>query len=70
MMGPPANPNLIGALMPGKEIGMAPTIKPSTMPMNTATRLGSFKLLTALPNTRSTLCKAAASPTTVRRSPI
>lgn len=37
--------------------------------MNTAARLGSLRLLTALPRIFSTLRIASASPTTVRRSP-
>ena len=55
MIGPPASPSFTGVLMPGMGIGIAPNIKPRTMPMNTATRLGSFKLFMAFPNTFSTL---------------
>ena len=69
MIGPPAKPNFTGALTPGMEIGMAPRANPKMIPINTATRFGSFKLFTALPKTFSTFWIAAASPTTVNRSP-
>ena len=43
MIGPPANPSRTGALMPGMEIGIAPKARPMTMPINTATKFGSFQ---------------------------
>ena len=69
MMGPPARPSFTGMLMPGMLTGMLPSTRPRISPMKTAARLGSLRLLTALPRIFSTLWMAAASPTTVRRSP-
>ena len=69
IIGPPASPNFTGTLTPGTAKGIAPSANPKTIPTNTATKLGSFKLLTALPRTFSTFWIAAASPTTVSLSP-
>ena len=53
-MGPPANPNLTGVLMPGMAMGMEPRTSPKTMPMKMAAKFGSRSVLVALPNTFST----------------
>jgi len=69
-IGPPARPSFTGRLMPGMLTGMLPSTSPRISPTKTATRLGSSRFLTALPRIFSTFWIAAASPTTVRRSPI
>ena len=69
IIGPPANPNLTGVLTPGIAIGMEPNTNPNTIPIKIAARFGSRNVLVAFPNTFSTSCKAASSPTMVRRSP-
>ena len=69
IIGPPARPNFTGELIPGMLIGIAPMIRPSTIPMNIDAMLGSFSVFTVFPSTFSTFCIAAASPTTVSLSP-
>ena len=54
IIGPPAKPSFTGVLIPGIEKGIAPNANPNTIPINITTKLGSFKLLTALPSTFST----------------
>jgi len=69
MIGPPANPNLTGELISGSVIGIEPIISPKTMPIKIEPKFGSFSVFTVFPNTFSTFFIAAASPTTVKRSP-
>lgn len=40
MIGPPAIPSLMGVLIPGMAIGIAPINTPSVSPTNMASRLG------------------------------
>ena len=69
IIGPAAKPNFTGVAMPGNENGTDPKASPKTRPIKITTRLGSSRSLTAFPNTCSTFRIAAASPTTVNRSP-
>ena len=67
--GPPARPSFTAWGMPGKAIGMLPTMTPRAMPKKIGARFGSSSLLSELPRTFSTEATDSLLPTTVTRSP-
>src|SRR5580704_1816198 len=69
MRGPPANPSLTGAGIPGKTIGKLPRITPSKIPTKTGKTCGWSNALGLLPTSSPTCTTPSFDPTTKRKSP-